>query len=167
MLITGTHIAYLHVCHRKLWLFSNGIQMEHTSELVAEGKQIADSTYLDRDRKYTELAIEGIKIDFYDARNKTIHEVKKSDRIEYVHKAQVIYYMYILYRNGIEDPHAILEYPKLRQREAMNWDKSMIETCMCWMDKVESVASSEHCPSLAKKTICKKCSYFELCYIGE
>ncbi|MDZ4711764.1 MAG: Dna2/Cas4 domain-containing protein, partial [bacterium] len=27
MQITGTHIAYLHICHRKLWLFANGISM--------------------------------------------------------------------------------------------------------------------------------------------
>ncbi|HYF67262.1 MAG TPA: Dna2/Cas4 domain-containing protein [Ohtaekwangia sp.] len=31
MKITGTHIAYLHLCHRKLWLFVNGINMEQTS----------------------------------------------------------------------------------------------------------------------------------------
>lgn len=86
---TGTYIAYLHTCHRKLWLFAHGIQMEHTSELVGEGKLIAETTYLDRSRKYTELAIDGIKIDFYDARNKVIHEVKKSDKVEYAHIAQV------------------------------------------------------------------------------
>ncbi|WP_235062772.1 Dna2/Cas4 domain-containing protein [Indibacter alkaliphilus] len=49
MNITGTHIAYLHTCFRKLWLFANGIQMEHTSQVVAEGKLIAETTYLDRD----------------------------------------------------------------------------------------------------------------------
>ena len=39
-MLTATHINYYHVCHRKLWLFSNGIQMEHTSETVQEGKLI-------------------------------------------------------------------------------------------------------------------------------
>ena len=91
MQITGTHIAYLHTCHRKLWLFANGIQMEHTSQIVAEGKLIADTTYLDRARKYTELEMDGIKIDYYDAKNKVIHEVKKSDKVEHAHFAQVKY----------------------------------------------------------------------------
>lgn len=63
--------------------------MEHTSEIVAEGKLIADTTYLDRARKYTELAIDGIKIDFYDVKNKVVHEVKKSDKVEHAHIAQV------------------------------------------------------------------------------
>jgi CRISPR-associated exonuclease Cas4 len=44
MIITPTHINYYHVCHRKLWLFSHGKQMEHTSELVAEGKLIHETS---------------------------------------------------------------------------------------------------------------------------
>jgi CRISPR/Cas system-associated exonuclease Cas4 (RecB family) len=40
MQVTGTHIAYLHTCARKLWLFANGLNMEHTSEVVAEGRLI-------------------------------------------------------------------------------------------------------------------------------
>ncbi len=31
---TGTHINYYFICQRKLWFFSNGIQVEHTSNLV-------------------------------------------------------------------------------------------------------------------------------------
>jgi CRISPR-associated exonuclease Cas4 len=33
---TGTHINYYHICHRKLWLFANNVQMEHNSDLVAD-----------------------------------------------------------------------------------------------------------------------------------
>ncbi|WP_209329339.1 Dna2/Cas4 domain-containing protein [Lunatimonas salinarum] len=50
MKITGTHIAYLHTCLRKRWLFAHGIQMEHTSYRVSEGKEISKVTYLDRIR---------------------------------------------------------------------------------------------------------------------
>ena len=32
MLPTGTHFNYYLKCHRKMWLFANGINMEHTSE---------------------------------------------------------------------------------------------------------------------------------------
>lgn len=32
MRITGTHIAYLGACHKKVWLFANGIEMKLTSE---------------------------------------------------------------------------------------------------------------------------------------
>ncbi|OJU29196.1 MAG: CRISPR-associated protein Cas4 [Sphingobacteriales bacterium 41-5] len=167
MHLTGTHIAYLHTCHRKLWLFANGIQMEHNSEMVAEGKLIAETTYLDRARKYTELAIEGIKIDFYDAKEKVVHEVKKSDKVEHAHKAQVIYYLYILHKNGINEPSAIIEYPKLKQREIINWDDDFITLGRDWEEEALEIIRLEGCPKLIRKSICKKCSYYELCYIDE
>ncbi|WP_376786662.1 MULTISPECIES: Dna2/Cas4 domain-containing protein [Sphingobacterium] len=49
-----------------------------------------------------------MKIDFYNAKNKIVHEVKKSDKVEHAHISQVKYYMYILARNGIEKLEAIL-----------------------------------------------------------
>lgn len=167
MNITGTHIAYLNTCHRKLWLFANGIQMEHTSETVAEGKLIAETTYLDRARKYTELAIEGIKIDFYDAKNKVVHEVKKSDKVEHAHIAQVKYYLVVLVRNGIDEPEAIIEYPKLKQREYLHWDDDFVSEIADWEVLVKKLVENPECPILEKKNICKNCSYYELCYIDE
>lgn len=167
MLTTGTHIAYLQTCHRKLWLFANGIQLEQTSELVAEGKLIAETTYLDRARKYTELSIEGIKIDFYDAKNKVVHEVKKSDKMEKAHFAQVKYYLSVLHRNGIERPTAILEYPKLKQREILEWDDSYLMESEQWEKDVKCIAGSDNCPPVIHSKICRKCSYYEFCYIAE
>src|SRR5690606_40715809 len=153
MHITGTHIAYLHTCHRKLWLFANGIQMEHTSDIVAEGKLIAETTYLDRARKYTELAIEGIKIDFYDAKNKVVHEVKKSDKVEQAHFAQVKYYLAVLVRNGIDQPSAIIEYPKLKQREIIEWDNQYLADAKIWKYQDEKIIQYDQCPALDKHTI--------------
>ena len=167
MWITGTHIAYLHICHRKLWLFANGIQMEHTSDIVSEGKLIAETTYLDRARKYTELAIEGIKIDFYDATNKVVHEVKKSDKVELGHIAQVKYYLYVLDKNGIGEPSGIIEYPKLKQREIVNWDDQIPIQAKNWESKVQEIINCEQCPPTISAKLCKSCSYYEFCYINE
>lgn len=100
MILIATHINYYHLCHRKLWLFANGIRMEHTSETVAEGKLIGETTYTNRAEKYTEIQVDGIKIDFYDARNKVVHEVKKSDKVEQAHIAQVKYYIYKLFQQA-------------------------------------------------------------------
>lgn len=41
-LVTGTEFNYYNICRRKLWLFSHGIQMEHTSDNVLLGKMIDD-----------------------------------------------------------------------------------------------------------------------------
>ncbi len=80
MHLTATHINYFFICHRKLWLFSYGITMEHTSDAVSEGKLIGETTYPQRPEKYTEIEIGGSKIDFYDAKNKVVHEIKKATR---------------------------------------------------------------------------------------
>ena len=74
--ITGTHFNYYQICHRKLWLFANGINFEHTSDLV----------YPQRSSKYEEIEIDGIKVDFYDTVHNIIHEIKKSDKIEISHE---------------------------------------------------------------------------------
>ena len=55
--ITATHINYHQICARKLWLFSHAIQMEHTSDLVAEGKLIGENTYMQRAERYTEIEL--------------------------------------------------------------------------------------------------------------
>lgn len=167
MTISATQIAYLHTCHRKLWLFSNGIRMEHTSDMVAEGKLIGETSYQDRSAKYTELEIDGVKIDFYDPKTRTIHEVKKSDKVETAHIAQVKYYLYVLRKNGIEDPQAILEYPRLRQRESVFWEEGDAEKIQKWIREIQALTSQDSCPPLEKKPICKKCSYFDFCYIEE
>ena len=61
MKITGTHFNYYQVCKRKLWLFANGINLEHTSDLVYEGKLIHEDSYPQRSSKYEEIEMDGIK----------------------------------------------------------------------------------------------------------
>jgi len=114
MTITPTHINYYHLCRRKLWLFANGINMEHTSDTVYEGKIIHDSSYPQRATKYTEIDLGVAVIDYYDAERKVIYEIKKSDKVEHAHIAQVKYYIYLLQQRGITGVTALLEYPKLR-----------------------------------------------------
>ena len=80
-MITGTHFAYYQLCRRKLWLFANGINMEQESDLVYEGKLIHEESYPERSSKYEEVAIDGIKVDYYDAKNHVIHEIKKSNKV--------------------------------------------------------------------------------------
>lgn len=43
--ITGVMVYYYFVCKRKLWLFGNDLDMEHTSELVGIGKLIDETSY--------------------------------------------------------------------------------------------------------------------------
>lgn len=167
MRITGTHFNYYFICHRKLWLFSNGIQMEHTSDLVLEGKLIHETTYPRRSERYQEIELDGIKIDYYDAKSKTIHEVKKSDKLEEAHEWQLKYYMYILKENGIDGVTGILEYPSLRKTR---------EICLSTLDEkqindfrfeISEIINGDDCPEKIKIPACKNCSYHDFCWVAE
>jgi CRISPR-associated exonuclease Cas4 len=166
-LITATYINLYHVCHRELWLHANGIRMEHTSDTVAEGKIIGESSYPERAEKYTEIEVDGIKIDFYDARNRVIHEVKKSDKVEQAHVAQVKYYISKLEGQGLTGVTGLIEYPKLRSRETVELTDADRLQIPLWEADIERIISADNCPPLLRKPICKQCSYFEFCYVEE
>lgn len=167
MNLTGTHFNYYQVCKRKLWLFANGINMEHTSDLVYEGKLIHEESYPQRSAKYEEVELDGIKVDYYDTLHKVIHEIKKSDKVDVAHEWQLKYYLYVFEQNGIEGVSGVLEYPVLRKRDIVllsDVDREMIGEMKA---DIMRVIESEVCPPLEKKRICKNCSYLDFCYSGE
>jgi len=167
MFVTGTHINYYFICHRKLWLFSNGITMEHASDLVYEGKMIHETTYPDRSSKYEEVQIGGAKVDFYDAKEKVIHEIKKSDKIEDAHEFQLKFYIWTFESYGILGVTGILEYPKLRRRtEVYLSDKDRMELQTACAE-IEFICMQDLPPECIEKPICKNCAYFEFCFIHE
>lgn len=167
MQITGTHFNYYHICHRKLWLFANGINMESTSDAVYEGKLIHESSYPQRSERYEEVEIDGVKVDYFDAKHRVIHEIKKSNKVEQAHEWQLKYYIYVFERNGIEGCTGVLEYPTLRQTSKVvltDEDREMIDK----MEKlITDIIEADECPPLAKKRLCKNCSYYDFCYSNE
>jgi CRISPR-associated exonuclease Cas4 len=167
MHLTGTHINYYLICPRKLWLFANQIQMEHTSELVQEGKLIHETSYMRRSEKYTELEVDGIKLDYYDAKNKVIHEIKKSDKREEAHLWQLRYYLYVLAKNGIEGATGILEYPKLRQREEVLLSSIDRDELVKMMADAEKIIADDRVPERLMRSRCRNCSYFDFCWSEE
>ena len=167
MNITGTHFNYYLVCHRKLWLFANGICMEHTSDLVYEGKMIHENSYPQRASKYREIEMDGIKIDFYDPVEKIIHETKKSRKEHDSHIWQLKYYIYRIEKVGVEGVTGILEYPAERHTEEVLLsipDREYIEEIE---KKINTLVISDSCPPVIDAAKCKKCSYYDFCYTNE
>lgn len=167
MNVIATHINYFFVCKRKLWLFANGINMEHTSDTVGEGKLIHETSYPDRSERYEEVSIGGSKIDFFDARGKVIHEIKKSDSMEDAHIWQVKYYIWLFEQEGIDGVTGIIEYPIMRHREHVALSNDDRERLKMVVAEVEQIVSSESCPPKIGKKFCLRCSYYEFCYASE
>lgn len=167
MQITGTCFNYFQVCHRKLWLFANGITMEHNSDAVEEGKLLHEKSYPQRSTQYEEVAIDGIKVDFFDSRNRVIHELKKSNKIEAAHEWQLKYYLYVFQQNGIVNCTGILEYPALRRTKKVKLEEDDICELQRMMGEIETIIAEEHCPLIKRRGFCRNCSYFDFCYSEE
>lgn len=167
MNITGTHFNYYQLCHRKLWLFANGINMESNSDLVYEGKLIHETSYSRRSEKFQEIELAGIKIDYYDPHNKVVHEIKKSDTHEQAHEWQVKYYLYVLDQNGVTGVSGQLEYPRLHKTNAVLLTTPDRETISEMLTDIKMIIKREKCPERIPKSKCKNCSYFDFCWSGE
>lgn len=160
--ITGVMVYYYFVCKKKLWYFTNDINMEHNSELVAIGKLVDENSY--KREKKSILIDETINIDFL--KNwKIIHEVKKSRSLDEAAKWQLKYYIWMLRNKGVDIEKGILDYPLLRKREEVLLTTSEEKELMEVLDKIRYIISSNISPPVINKSLCKKCSYYELCYI--
>ena len=167
MQITGTHFNYYYVCHRKLWLFAAGVTMEHVSEAVADGRFIHENTYPQRPVRYEEIAIDGIKVDYFDPNRRVIHEIKRTNKIELAHEWQVKYYLYVFERHGITECTGLLEYPKLRKTHPVILTDADRKEILQMENEIEILVSSNQCPAPSKKSICRMCSYFDFCFVNE
>lgn len=160
--ISGTMFYYYFVCKRKLWFFSNGIQLEEDNEEVILGKLIDENSY---SKELKHILIDNtVNIDFIKDW-KILHEVKKQKSIEEAGIWQLKYYLYFLKIRGINIEKGILDYPKLKKREEVFLSKDDEENIKEILSEIEKITLMENPPKLEKLKICKKCAYFEYCYI--
>lgn len=162
MKITGIMIYYYFICERKLWYFSNQINMEQNSELVQIGKLIDETTY-QREKKGI-LIDNTINIDFV-KNGAVLHEVKKTKKIEEAGIWQLKYYMYYLEKKGIERITAQIDFPLLKETKEVILEETDKEILDNVVTNIEKIVTSAKPPSLINSKICKKCSYFDLCYV--
>ena len=160
--ITGLMVYYYEVCKRKLWYFTNDIQLEENNSNVILGKLLEENTYT-RDEK--KINIDGvINIDFIRSK-KILHEIKKSNSIEPASILQVQYYLYYLEKKGLVGLKGILDYPLLKQTVEVNLTDSDRENLKNIIIGIKEILRKESPPTLEKKNICKKCAYFDLCFV--
>jgi CRISPR-associated exonuclease Cas4 len=162
MRVTGVHVNYFFVCKRKLWLFAKNIKMEEKSELVKMGKLIDEHSYK-REKKHINID-DTINIDFLGTEG-LIHEVKKSKSIDTADIFQVKYYLYYLYKRGVENVRGMINYPKLKEKVNVALSGEDIEKIESVMTEIGTILKKEKPPPIKKTRVCKKCAYYELCFI--
>ena len=153
---------YFH-CKRQCYLFGNRLNMEDNSEEVKIGKAIHE----ERDnRENTELAIENIRLDKLTGEYLT--ELKKSDADIEAAKWQLLYYLKVLREKGIERKGKLefAEKNKVGKRTVLLELTEEAEAELRRYEKeIQELLEQEDIPPVLHTAKCKKCAYYEYCYI--
>ena len=162
MNVTGIMIYYYFICPRKLWYFINEINMEQNSKLVSIGKVLDETSY--NREKHNILIDNTINIDFV-KNGAVLHEVKKTKSIEEAGIWQVKYYIYYLEQKGIKNIKAKIDYPLLRETKDIELEDEDREVLNNVIKNIKDIANTEKTPPIINSKTCKKCAYFDLCYV--
>ncbi len=162
--IGGTLIAYYYICKRKMYLYANNIRFENYNDQVKIGKNTHESHF--NYKTYKEVDFNGSKFDFLQVKDEVvINEVKNSKALEDASIWQLKFYIYQLRQNGIKCSTGKLHYPKMMRRLTINFTDSDEEVIVNTEKKILKIINSDTIPPLEKKHYCKRCSYYEFCFV--
>lgn len=162
MKINGTLVNYYFHCKRQCYLHGNRLNLEDNSEVVKIGKTLHEV----RQSKNSELEIDNIKID--KITKDYLIEVKKSDADLEAAKWQLIFYLNILKIKGIERKGKLecIERNKTKNRIVyIELTDELVKELEKYINEIESLINSDSIPNVLNKPKCKKCAYYEYCYI--
>lgn len=163
MEVNGTLINYYFHCKRQCYLFGNRMNMEDNSEEVKIGRAIHEEK---AEKPGTEIAIDNIKID--KLTRDYIIEVKKSDADVEAAKWQLLFYLKVLKRKGI-DRKGKLEFVEKNKTDKktviVELEKEEEKKLDWYVSEIESLLEKDEIPPVLKTSSCKKCAYYEYCYI--
>ncbi len=164
MRIGGKHIQYAVACTRELWFYTHGINVNPEDQNIAIGKQI-DEEYYRRLRRQI-LIDNSVKIDVVRRRGRQIVvlETKKSRKLLEPGKWQLLYYLYVLKKHGVE-AEGYLVIPTERRRIRVVLARAAERRIEDLIKTVERVAGMPSPPPPSRKPYCKGCAYRELCWV--
>lgn len=159
--VSGTIYSYSFLCMRKVWLSYHNLSMEQESELVEIGKIIDENTY--KNERHNFMIDNTVNIDFL--KKNIVHEIKKSDREKQMAVNQIKYYLFILKNHGFENIKGELNIPKSKYKEEVILEEEDDEKIKNRLDNIYKILKNKNMPETINKKSCKKCAYYELCYI--
>lgn len=163
MKVNGTLMNYYIHCPRQCYLHAHRLNLENNSEDVKIGKALHESKYLNDAN--AEIAIENIRLD--KLTKEYLTETKKSDADVEASRWQLIFYLYKLKEKGIERKGKLEFVQKNKEKKTIiiELDIQLENELLIKLNKIEELLSSEKVPDIFEKKHCKKCAYYEYCYI--
>lgn len=164
MRVNGTLINYYFHCKRQCYLHGNRLNLEDNSEQVKIGKVIHEEKA--QGHKNTEIAIDNIRLDQLTKEHLT--EIKKSDADEEAAKWQLLFYLSILKSKGIVRKGK-LEFVEKNRRDKkiviLELTEEVEKELQEYIKEIEQLLAQDEPPECIHKSTCKKCAYYEYCYI--
>jgi CRISPR-associated exonuclease Cas4 len=163
-MITGTLINYYFHCQTQCWLHANRINLEDNSEDVRIGKVLHEIN--EEKHKNTEISIDNVKID--KLTRDYLVEVKKSDSDVEAVKWQVLLYLYKLKQKGVLKKGKIEFIEKNRQKKKIHYvdlDEKNEKELLKVLDDIWKLIEEDRPPQPIFDKKCKKCAYYEYCFI--
>lgn len=165
MKITGTIINYYFHCKRQCYLFANRINLEDNSEDVRTGKVLHEIKA--KDGKNAEIKYENMVID--KVTSNYIEEYKKSDADTEAARMQLLFYLKNLRDKGIEKQGKLIYEEKNKKSskkieivELNDKNLKLLNNCI---SEIENLISQDSIPNVEKDNKCKRCAYYEYCYL--
>ncbi|WP_300260122.1 CRISPR-associated protein Cas4 [Clostridium sp.] len=163
MKVNGTLINYYFHCKRQCFFHGNRFNLEDNSETVKVGKALHEEKIKGDN---TELEIDNVKID--KLTKEYLTEIKKSDADVEAAKWQLLFYLKVLKAKGIDRKGKLefIEKNKTKKKtlviELTEENEKELE---CIVKNLEELILEEEIPSVINEPKCKKCAYYEYCYI--
>lgn len=163
MKVNGTLINYYFHCKRQCYFHGNRFNLEDNSETVKVGKSLHEEK---RKGDNTELEIDNVKID--KLTKEYLTEIKKSDADVEAAKWQLLFYLKVLKAKGIERKGKLefMEKNKTKKKtlvvELTEENEKELEDIV---KNIEELTLGEEIPKVINEPKCKKCAYYEYCYI--
>jgi len=161
-MLTGTIVNYYTHCQRQCWLFYHNINLEDNSEDVRIGRVLHELKLQDKE----EVSLDGIKLD--KITNEYVTEIKKSDADISAAIAQLEYYLIVLNEKGIVRKGRLECIEKNKQNRSIHTitlTNERIAELKIKYRYIEEFLSTIDPPNPVIKSACKKCAYFEYCFI--
>lgn len=162
--MNGTIINYYFHCKRQCYMFAHRLNLEDNSEIVRVGKAIHEDKA--KSSENSEIKIDNIVLDKINS--KYVVEIKKSDADIEACKWQLLYYLKILKDKGIER-EGKLEFIEKNKTDRkiifIELNEEIEKELNEHISKIEELLSMDELPTVINKPACKKCAYYEYCYI--
>ena len=163
MKINGTLVNYYIHCPRQCYLHAHRINLENNSESVKVGKALHETKY--KNDENAEIAIDNIKLD--KLTKEYLTETKKSDADIEASQWQLIFYLYKLKQKGLlrKGKLEFIEKNKERKTVIIELDDDLESELLRIITEIEHLINENQVPEVIDKKHCKKCAYYEYCYI--